>query len=129
MRSPDNALKKAAKSLLSALGSPVFDSVPKGHPYPYIVLAEIENKPWNTKTTDGVESFFTIKVASDYTGSKAADEIGNAVIEKMTRGALALDDEFVIVAIYFDNSRIERDGIYYELSITFKTLIYDKEKK
>jgi hypothetical protein len=63
-------LNKAVFDLLKAVDCPVFDSVPENKKMPYIVLAETQVFPWNTKTTKGFAAVLGILIYSDYKGDK-----------------------------------------------------------
>lgn len=60
--------------------APIFDEVPEGQNYPYIVIGDLieraDNRAGNTK---GKDFLLDIKIWSDYRGWKKIDEIADAI--------------------------------------------------
>lgn len=58
-----NEFQKAVYARLTAsMGVPVYDHVPQGAGFPYVVVGEDTGVPWDTKTRDGQEFTATIHV-------------------------------------------------------------------
>lgn len=80
-------------TLQGLLGVParVFDHVPPGSGFPYLVLGEATSAPFDGKTEDGMTQTLTIHTWSRYRGLKETKEIMAAV-------AAVLDDASLTVA-------------------------------
>lgn len=60
---------------LSGVVTGVFDHVPENQPYPYVVIGEPNELPFDTKTSFGEEISLVIHVWSNYPGKKEAYNI------------------------------------------------------
>lgn len=66
-----NPLQAALYARLTAqLAVPVYDFVPQGSAFPYVVLGEDTAIPWDTKTADGQEFTCTLHVWAKGAGRK-----------------------------------------------------------
>jgi hypothetical protein len=82
MQSAQWALQKAIYGRLSSslAGTPVYDYVPEGTAYPYVVVGDCTEVEYASKTWDGVETTCTVHGWSDYHGRfGAADLVNDAV--------------------------------------------------
>lgn len=61
--------------VLSGMVTGVFDHVPENQPFPYVVIGEPSELPFDTKSTFGEEISLVLHVWSDYAGKKEAYNI------------------------------------------------------
>jgi hypothetical protein len=71
-------------------GVAVFDEVPSGTAYPYVVIGETTERPWLTHTEDGSEETVLIHVWSDAKGAMEAKTILAAINARLHRVNLTL---------------------------------------
>lgn len=90
---------------------PVFDSVPENKKMPYIVLAETQLMPWNTKTTAGLEAILGILIYSDYRGDKEINRIADTLTSILANTPLLPGDGLTVIKQRLEELKIERlDG-------------------
>lgn len=76
--------------LASQLTTPVYNHVPQGSPFPYVVTGYKTSVPWRTKTEDGQEITITIDVWSNAAGDKEAATLMGQVYAALDRQESAL---------------------------------------
>ncbi|BER92689.1 DUF3168 domain-containing protein [Atrimonas thermophila] len=102
------ALQKAIyQRLVSQLSYPVYDSVPDGATFPYIVIGEDIGSDYSTKDFHGGDVVATIHIFSDYKGAKEAKEIADAVVE-------TLNDDINIENLSLASLRLENLRVFEE---------------
>ena len=62
-------------TLTSTLGSSVYDEVPEGSSFPYVVLGETTAIEYDTKDVDGSDSTIMFHIWSQYRGAKETKNI------------------------------------------------------
>ena len=91
---------------------PVFDDVPEGTLYPYVVLGEETAVNNGTKNLDGVEHTLTIHAWSQYRGRREIKEIMQSVYENLHNTAISVTGASLVSirqefntfrAVVFDN--------------------------
>jgi hypothetical protein len=84
-------LQKAIYSKLStSLVIPVYDHVPQGSEYPYIVIGEDTAIEWDTDDSVGSESTLTLHVWTRNRGRKECKEIMDSIYDVLHRCELAV---------------------------------------
>jgi hypothetical protein len=95
MSLPANELQKAVYSRLAAelAGVPIYDFVPQGSAYPYVVVGDLASLPWDTKTEDGQEFTVTIHAFDKAAGKKTVQLYAQMIYEVLHErpGGLAMD--------------------------------------
>ncbi|MED4461861.1 DUF3168 domain-containing protein [Metabacillus fastidiosus] len=70
--------------VISGMVTGVFDAVPENQAYPYVVIGEPSELPFDTKSTFGEEISIVIHVWSDYAGKKETYNILNACLKSLS---------------------------------------------
>lgn len=76
-------------STLMGLVTGVFDSLPSGQTFPYVVLGEDTETAANTLASIGREVTVTIHIFSQYAGTKEAKQIAGRIIDLIERRTLS----------------------------------------
>lgn len=101
-------------TLQGLIGNParVYDAVPQDAVFPYAVIGQVSGKPWDTKTSDGMEAVLEVHTWSRYAGMKEAKDIMAAVTAVLDDQALSVAGH-TLVNLRFESSQtsLENDGI------------------
>jgi len=91
----------------------VYDDMPKQAPYPYVVMGEMIGRDWSDKFVPGMEVHSTIHIWSQYAGRKEAAEMGDAILQALSKSPLDLAPNFRAVLDELDTHDliIDIDGI------------------
>lgn len=123
-----NELQKAIYQILSAslplqaiVAGRIFDEVPQGESFPYIVIGDDDLKPWDLDCKLGFEALITIHAFSRYKGRKEAKEIG-AKIYDLLHNASIVTDNFASAVCVLDmqTTMVEGDGVTRHLVARFR---------
>ena len=95
-------------NLTSTLGAGVYDDVPEGSSFPYVVLGEETAMDYGTNDVDGSENTLTIHVWSQYKGSKEAQNILDRIHTLLHDSSLSVSG-FNLINLRFEFSDILRD--------------------
>lgn len=123
-----NELQKAIYQILAAslplqaiVAGRIFDEVPQGEDYPYIVIGDDDLKPWDLDCKLGFEALITIHAFSRYKGRKEAKEIG-AKIYDLLHNASIVTDNFASAVCVLDmqTTMVEGDGVTRHLVARFR---------
>jgi hypothetical protein len=107
-----SAIQAAIFARLSTLSTPVFDHVPQGTAFPYIVIGDDTSIPWDTDTSLGTETTCTIHVWSRERGRKQVKAIMDAVYASLNRASFAIAGGVLIECLYeFSESFMDPDGL------------------
>jgi hypothetical protein len=96
------------------LGNParVFDHVPQGSAFPYLVIGESRAAPFDTKTEAGLEQRLTLHAWSRYRGLKQIKEIMAAVLDVLDGQALTVSGQALILLRFeFATTFVDDDGL------------------
>jgi Protein of unknown function (DUF3168) len=119
-----NALA-ANDTIQSLLGSPprLYDHVPPGAVFPYMVFGAIAVQPYDTKTEIGFEQIITLDIWSRYRGSKEAKDILQAAYDALHRAILSVSSEvFLLSEFHSAELVLESDGITYRAAARFSLI-------
>lgn len=115
------ALQQAVYSALTGdsalqglLGNParVFDHVPQGSVFPYLVIGEVSATPFDTKTEAGLDQRLTIHTWSRYRGRKETKDIMAAVLAVLDGQSLAVSGHtLVLLRFEFATTIVDDDGL------------------
>ena len=100
--------------LLKALVTGVFDDVPQGQAFPYVVVGEDTSSPWYSKTTEGHEVTTTIHTWSSYRGFKQIKSIHAEIIKAITGKPFENTEGYAFMNVRMDFEEVfsEGDGVH-----------------
>lgn len=103
---------KASAALTAIVGQRVYDDVPQGSQFPYVVLGDDITSAWDTDCKAGFSALITVHGFSRYQGRKEAKAIGDAVYAALHNAGF-LTANFYAAACAFDTQSviIESDGV------------------
>ena len=126
MKSPFLVLHDAQVARIEAQTSyTIYDDNPKQAPYPYVVMGEMTATDWSDKFEPGQEVYSTLHIWSQYKGRKEVVEMGDAILQVLTKSTLDLAPNFRAVLDELDMNEIivDIDGITRHGIMRFKYLI------
>jgi hypothetical protein len=111
---------------VSSANIPIYDDVPEGSVYPYVVIGEETTSNNGTKTLDGVEHTITLHVWSQYRGRREIKEIMQSVYEKLHNTAITVTGASLVnIRQEFSNTLAEQDGITRHGVMRFRAVLFD----
>ena len=111
---------------VSSAKIPIYDDVPEGSVYPYVVIGEETATNNGTKTLDGVEHTLTLHAWSQYRGRREIKEIMQSVYEKLHNTAITVTGASLVnIRQEFSNTLEEQDGITRHGVMRFRALLFD----
>ena len=111
---------------VSSAKIPIYDDVPEGTVYPYVVIGEETSSNNGTKTLDGVEHTLTLHVWSQYRGRREIKEIMQSVYEKLHNTAITVTGASLVnIRQEFSNTLAEQDGITRHGIMRFRAVVFD----
>lgn len=114
MKSPFLALHDAEVARIEAeTNYTVYDDMPKQAPYPYVVMGEMTARDWSDKFEPGQEVFSTKHIWSQYQGRKEAADMGDGIMQALSKSPLDLSPNFraVLQELDINDLIIDIDGI------------------
>lgn len=123
-----NELQKAIYQILSAslplqaiVAGRIFDEVPQGENFPYIVIGDDDLKPWDLDCKLGFEALITIHAFSRYKGRKEAKEIGAKIYDLLHNASIVTDNFTSAVCVSdMQTTMVEGDGVTRHLVARFR---------
>jgi hypothetical protein len=126
------AVQQAVQAALAAssavqgfIGNPprLYDHVPPGAVFPYVVFGAITAKPFDDKDRTGFEQTVTLDIWSRYRGSKEAKDILQALYDTLHRAALSVAGE-VFLSCEFAGAELtpQADGLTYNARAHFDVI-------
>ncbi|MDX2027698.1 MAG: DUF3168 domain-containing protein [Alphaproteobacteria bacterium] len=115
----------ASSAIQSLLGSPprIYDHVPPGAVFPYMVFGAVTSAPYDTKTEIGFEQGITLNIWSRYRGSKEAKDILQATYETLHRAALSVTGHvFLSCEFHGADCALTDDGLTTHASVRFSVV-------
>jgi len=111
---------------MSGANVPVFDDVPEGTAYPYVVIGEETASNNGTKTLDGIEHTLTIHAWSQYRGRREIKEIMQSVYEKLHNTDISISGASLVnIRQEFNTTLAETDGITRHGVMRFRAVVFD----
>ena len=111
---------------MSGANAPVYDDVPEGTDYPYIVIGEETASNNGTKTLDGIEHTLTIHAWSQYRGRREIKEIMQSVYEKLHNTDISISGASLVnIRQEFNTTLAETDGITRHGVMRFRAVVFD----
>ena len=109
-----------------AVGDPprIFDAVPRGSAFPYIVIGDDKESDWSTATEPGTAHALTIHIWSRAAGRKETRLAAEAAIGALNGAELDLDGQALIDLRYLESeSTRENDGETVHAQLRFRALL------
>jgi hypothetical protein len=116
----------ASTEVQDAVGDPprIFDAVPRGSAFPYIVIGDDKESDWSTATEPGTAHALTIHIWSRAAGRRETRLAAEAVIGALNGAELTLDGQALIDLRYLESeSTRENDGETVHAQLRFKALL------
>ena len=111
---------------ITAVVTGVYDEVPQGTKYPYIVIGEDTALQWDTGSSVGAESTLTIHVWSRDYGRRECKEIMSLVYDVLHEAELSIDDAHAVFCYWeFAETFLDTDGKTRHGVMRFRTLTED----
>jgi hypothetical protein len=102
----------------------VFDTVPRGATFPYIVIGEDRQSDWSTATETASEHRLVIHVWSRSPGAKEARVAAQAVADALDGAALAVPGFTLVNLRWLDGETLrENDGETIHAQLTFRAVL------
>jgi hypothetical protein len=90
--------KKVYPALFEALTVPFFLRVPQGTKYPYATFGQVDETPWETKTSTGSFVSYKFDVYSEDLGSDEAQQAVDEIVSTLVHKSLDLSaDNFRLI--------------------------------
>lgn len=123
-----NELQKAIYQILAAslplqaiVAGRIFDEVPQGAAFPYVVIGDDDLKPWDLDCKLGFEALITIHAFSRYKGRKEAKEIGAKIYDLLHNASIVTDNFTSAVCVSdMQTTMVEGDGVTRHLVARFR---------
>jgi hypothetical protein len=111
---------------LSGASVSVYDDVPEGTSYPYVVIGEETAINAGTKNLDGVEHTLTLHVWSGYRGRREIKEIMQSIYSLLHDTAITVTGaSLVMIRQEFATTLEEADGITRHGVMRFRVVMFD----
>jgi hypothetical protein len=102
----------------------VFDTVPRGAAFPYIVIGDDKEIDWSTATDRGSEHQLTIHVWSRAPGAKEARVASEAVVAALDGAALAVPGFTLVNLRWLEGETLrENDGETIHAQLRFRAVL------
>ncbi len=110
----------------TSITSKVFDDVPEGTAYPYIVIGEETATDIGTHDKDATEHTLTIHVWSQYRGRKEIKEIMSEIYTSLHNSDITVSGASLVnIRHEFEQTLLENDGITRHGVMRFRVVIFD----
>lgn len=111
---------------LSGASVSVYDDVPEGTSYPYVVIGEETAINAGTKNLDGVEHTLTLHIWSGYRGRREIKEIMQSIYSLLHDTAITVTGaSLVMIRQEFATTLEEADGITRHGVMRFRVVMFD----
>lgn len=109
----------------NAIGG-VYDDVPEGKVYPYVVIGEETQSNISTKSSDLHEHTLTIHVWSQYRGRKEIKVIMKQIYDSLHNNAITVTGASLVdIKQEFEQTLMESDGITRHGVMRFRAVVAD----
>ena len=104
----------------------IYDDVPEGAAYPFVVIGEETTANNGTKTIDGIEHTLTIHVWSQYRGRKQIKELMQSVYDLLHNTDITVSGASQVnIRQEFSTTLAENDGITRHGVMRFRAVVFD----
>ena len=109
-----HAALAADAGLAAIIGSSVYDDVPQGTSFPYVVIGDVTTRDWSTQTQEGDEHIVVIPAWSNQRGRREVQMIIERIDAVLDGAALALvDHQLINLRVVFWTALRDLDGATY----------------
>ena len=115
----------ASTEVQAVLGSTpaLYDHVPPGAVFPYVVYGQTHVVPHDTKTETGFEQIITFNIWSRYRGGKEARDIFQALYDTLHRASLSVSGQvFLSCEFHSADMALDSDGLTYHAAARFSII-------
>ena len=119
------AALSASAEVQSLLGNPpaLYDHVPPGAAFPFVVYGQTHVAPFDTKTETGFEQIVTLNIWSRYRGGKETRDIFQAIYDTLHRATLTVTGEvFLSCEFHSADFALDNDGLTYHAAARFSVV-------
>jgi hypothetical protein len=110
----------------TSITSKVFDDVPEGTGYPYVVIGEETATNQGTKDKDANEHTLTMHVWSQYRGRKEIKNIMSQIYTSLHNSAINLSGATLVnIRHEFEQTLLESDGLTRHGVMRFRAVVFD----
>lgn len=104
----------------------VYDDVPEGSAYPYVILGEETTANNGSTTLDGIEHTLTIHVWSQYRGRREIKLIMQSCYDLLHNAAITVSGASLVnIRQEFSTTLAENDGITRHGVMRFRVVVFD----
>lgn len=124
------ATLSSSDAIKDAVGDPprVFDAVPRGTAFPYIVIGDDKESDWSTATEPGSAHALTVHVWSRAIGRRETRLAAQAVIDALDGAELTLDGQTLIDLRWLESESVrESDGETVHAQLRFRAVLEPSE--
>lgn len=113
----------SSSAVAEIAGDRLFDAVPRGAAFPYIVIGDDKESDWSTSTEAGSAHALTIHIWSRAAGRREARLAAEAVVAALDGASLALDGHTLVDLRWLESETLrESDGETVHAQLRFKAL-------
>ena len=115
----------ASAEVQAVLGSPprLYDHVPPGALFPYVVYGPVHVAPHDTKTEVGFEQIITLDIWSRYRGGRETRDIFQALYDTLHRASLSVSGQvFLSCEFHSADLSLDGDGLTYHAAARFSII-------
>ena len=110
----------------TSITSKVFDDVPEGTAYPYLVIGEETATNIDTKDKEAHEHTLTFHVWSQYRGRKEIKNIMSQIYTALHNSDITVSGATLVnIRHEFENTLLESDGITRHGVMRFRAVVFD----
>jgi len=114
----------ASDDVRDCIGARIFDAVPRGSAFPYIVIGDDRTSDWSTATEPGTLHALTIHIWSRAAGRRETRLAAEAVIAALNGAELTVGGQVLIDLRWLESdSTRENDGETVHAQLKFKALL------
>lgn len=107
------AALKADATITSFVNDDIYDYIPRGKPYPYIIVHITDSDEWDTDTDNGEEHSVYFNIWDDKEGSKRVNQILRRIHELFHNNTSYSLTDHNMVNCRRVSKRVARDGQLY----------------
>jgi len=101
----------------------LYDYVPQGAVYPYVVYGPARVTPYDAKNDASFEQIVTFNVWSQYRGGKETRALFQALYNVLHRAEIALDgNPFLYAEFHSADFALDSDGLTYHAAVRFTVI-------
>ena len=120
-------IQQALYDRLDTLSIPVYDHVPQGASFPYIVIGNMDHNEWDTDLENGFDIVVDIHVWDRaHNGKKSVKTIQSQIYSLLHRKETLLGSGFVLANAEFASSFLDVDGLTYHGVQRFRLLFNEQ---